>query len=101
MTKLTTIIVALGLSAFPVSVALACGNGECEPSPEPEPPSVEKTTEYDHSRPDTGYGNYYSVCTCDKFKVAWGFESLELRTSKARSQCEQRRERIQCPQKWK
>jgi hypothetical protein len=97
MLKVTTII-ALLLTTIP---ALACGNGECDPDPEPERPSVEKTTEYDHSRPDSIQSNYYIVCTCDKFKVAWGFESLEVRTAKARMQCEQHRERISCPTKWK
>ncbi len=98
MTKLTTITFVLALLSSP---ALACGNGECEPSPEPEPPSVEKTTEYDHSRPDSIQGNYYTICNCEKFKVAWGFESLEERTAKARMQCEQHRIRKSCPEKWK
>lgn len=94
MIKLTTIIFLL-LSAVPV---LACGNGECDP----EPPSTERTREYDHSKPDTTYGTYYTVCTCDEMKVAWGFESLEVRTAKARSQCEiKRTEKLECPEKWK
>ena len=100
--KLTTLAIALVcLTAVP---ALACGNGECdpptsEPEPEPEKPSVE--TEKPEGNDLTYDRIYYSVCTCNEMKVAWGFESLELRTNKARMQCEQRRERINCPMKWK
>ncbi len=96
--KYTTIIFLLSATS-----ALACGNGECdpEPTPEPEPPVVVETTPDGDSAYDPYNRIYYSTCTCDEFKVAWGFESLELRTNKARMQCEQRRERIQCPMKWK
>lgn len=103
--KLTTTIIFL-LSA---TSALACGNGECEPNPEPEPESpvvVEKPSLSSGVGSDYIYEpysrQYYAICTCDEFKVAWGFESLELRTAKARSQCEIRRtERLNCPMKWK
>ncbi len=97
MIKATTIML-LVLSAAP---AFAEGCWECGPDPEPpvvvDPPKTDDgETEY------TPYNRiYYSVCTCDELKTAWGFESLEGRTSKARMQCEQRRERISCPMKWK
>jgi hypothetical protein len=103
--KITTLaLMFVALTAVKVS---ACGDGECEPTPEPEPeppvvvipdqPKVDGDSVYD---PYTRI--YYAICTCDKMKVAWGFESLELRTNKARSQCEIRRtERLKCPVKWK
>ena len=97
--KITTLaLMFVALTAVKVS---ACGNGECEPTPEPEPPVVEVPRVDGDSSYDPYTRIYYSICTCDKMKVAWGFESLELRTNKARSQCEQRRERINCPMKWK
>lgn len=76
---------------------LACGKGECDP--EPEKPSVERLEPEKNGA--TSGGVYYSVCTCDKMKVAWGFESLEVLTSKARSQCEAVRIRKSCHEKWK
>ena len=96
--KLTTITFLL--LALTSTKTFACGNGECGPDPEPEKPSVE------HPEPEKNGastdGVYYSVCTCDKMKVAWGFESLEVRTAKARSQCEiKRTEKLECPEKWK
>lgn len=97
--KLTTIILALSLCS-PVYA-----NGDPEPTPEPEPPVVVEPptlTSDGDSNYDPYTRQYYSKCTCDEFKVAWGFESLEIRTAKARSQCEQRRtERLNCPMKWK
>jgi hypothetical protein len=100
MTKLTTTIFALLLSSAP---AYATWEEEPEPEPpvvvEPEKPIV--STPDGDSDYDTYNRIYYSVCTCTELKTAWGFESLELRTNKARMQCEQRRERISCPQKWK
>ena len=94
--KLTTITFLL--LALTSTKILACGNGECDP--EPEKPSVERSEPEKNGA--TSGGVYYSVCTCDKFKVAWGLESLEVRTAKARSQCETRRtERLNCPTKWK
>lgn len=103
--KISTLaLVFIALTAVKVS---ACGNGECEPTPEPEPkPPVVEVPDIPKVE-DNGFVYepysriYYAVCTCDKFKVAWGFESLELRTNKARSQCEQRRIRKSCPEKWK
>lgn len=99
--KYTTIIFALLLSSGAAYAEDPNWNGDPDPEPpvavEPEKPAVsEGDSEYDT------YGRiYYSVCTCDELKTAWGFESLEIRTSKARMQCEQRRDRIQCPMKWK
>lgn len=95
--KLTTITFLL--LALTSTKTFACGDGSCSPDPEPEKPSVERP-EPEKNGASLG-GTYYSVCTCDKMKVAWGFESLEVRTAKARSQCEIRRERINCPMKWK
>lgn len=101
MSKVTTIILALMLSATAAYANDPNWNGEPEPPVvvEPEKPTV--STPDGDSEYDT-YGRiYYSVCTCNELKTAWGFESLEVRTAKARMQCEQRRERIQCPMKWK
>lgn len=94
--KLTTITFLL--LALTSTKTFACGNGECDP--EPEPP---KTVIQEQRDVDPTYSHiYYSICTCDKMKVAWGFESLEFRTAKARSQCEIRRtEKLECPEKWK
>ena len=101
--KITTL--ALMFVALTAVKASACGDGECEPTPEPEPPVVEvpDTPTVDGDSVYDPYTRiYYAICTCDKMKVAWGFESLELRTNKARSQCEIRRtERLKCPVKWK
>ena len=103
--KITTLaLMFVALTAVKVS---ACGDGECEPTPEPEPeppvvvipdqPKVDGDSVYD---PYTRI--YYAICTCDKMKVAWGFESLDYRTNKARSQCDIRKEkRLQCPTKWR
>lgn len=94
--KLTTITFLL--LALTSTKILACGNGGCDT--EPEKPSVERS-EPEKNGASFG-GTYYSVCTCDKMKVAWGFESLDVRTAKARSQCEVRRtEKLECPEKWK
>lgn len=96
--KLTTITFLL--LALTSTKTFACGNGECDP--EPEPPQVERPTPEREGNKSSVSGVYYSVCTCDKMKVAWGFESLEVRTAKARSQCEIRRtEKLECPEKWK
>lgn len=96
--KLTTITFLL--LALTSTKTFACGNGECEPDPEPEKPSVERS-EPEKNGVSVG-GTYYAICTCDKMKVAWGFESLEVRTAKARSQCEiKRTEKLECPEKWK
>lgn len=97
MKLLTLAFVFVGLTSVKV---MACGNGECDP--EPEPPQVERPTPEREGNKSSTSGVYYSVCTCDKFKVAWGFESLEYRTAKARSQCEiKRTEKLACPEKWK
>lgn len=102
--KITTLaLMFVALTAVKVS---ACGDGECEPTPEPEPePPVVVIPDQPKVDGDSTYDPYariyYAICTCDKMKVAWGFESLELRTNKARSQCEQRRIRKSCPEKWK
>ena len=94
--KLTTITFIL--LALTSTKTFACGNGEC--NPEPEKPSVERPEPEKNGASTDGV--YYSVCTCDKMKVAWGFESLEIRTAKARSQCEiKRTEKLECPEKWK
>ena len=99
MKLLLTILLILCLG----SVAFANDpdwNGDPEPpkveEPAPMPDAVDGDSAYDpYSR------IYYAICTCDKMKVAWGFESLELRTNKARMQCEQLRIRKSCPEKWK
>ena len=107
--KLTTLAIALVcLTAVKVS---AEGCWDCEPEPPVvvEPPGIVLDPPVSITRliPDGDSDHhpysriYYAICTCDEMKVAWGFESLELRTNKARMQCEQRRERIQCPMKWK
>ena len=95
--KLTTITFLL--LALTYTKTFACGNGECGPDPEPEKPSVERPEPEKNGASTDGV--YYSVCTCDKMKVAWGFESLEVRTAKARSQCDAVRIRKSCPEKWK
>lgn len=95
--KLTTITFLL--LALTSTKTFACGNGECDPEPEPEKPSVERSEPEKNGASTDGV--YYSVCTCDRMKVAWGFESLEFRTAKARSQCEAVRIRKSCPEKWK
>jgi hypothetical protein len=103
MNKLMLVSMLTMFMGFP-----AMANGVPDPEPEPEPPVVTPeppappVIHSDGSEPWIITGQvYYSVCTCDELKTAWGFESLEKRTAKARSQCEQRRERIACPQKWK
>ena len=98
--KITTLaLMFVALTAVQVS---ACGDGGCEPTPEPPVVVVPDTPMVDgDSAYDPYVRIYYAICTCDKMKVAWGFESLELRTNKARSQCEQRRIRKSCPEKWK
>ena len=102
--KITTLaLMFVALTAVKVS---ACGDGGCEPTPEPEPePPVVVVPDTPTVDGDSAYDSYtriyYAICTCDKMKVAWGFESLELRTNKARNQCEQRRIRKSCPEKWK
>ena len=96
-------ILALMFVALTAMKVSACGDGECDPIPEPPVVVVPDTPMVDgDSAYDPYVRIYYAICTCDKMKVAWGFESLELRTNKARSQCEIRRtERLKCPVKWK
>ncbi len=111
MPKVTTIIFALLLSSGVAYAEDPNWNGDPEPpvevEPEPEYPTeigepIIIVRPKDGDTPHVPHKQiYYSVCTCDEFKVAWGFESLELRTNKARMQCEQRRERISCPMRWK
>ena len=98
--KITTLtLVFIALTAVKV---YACGNGECEPAPEPETPKESYAPRESDSGGAPSSRIYYAICTCDKMKVAWGFESLEFRTAKARSQCELRRtEHLSCPVKWK
>ncbi len=97
--KITTLaLMFVALTAIKVS---ACGNGECEPTPEPETPKESYAPRESDSGGAPSSRIYYAICTCDKMKVAWGFESLELRTNKARSQCEAFRIRKSCPEKWK
>jgi hypothetical protein len=114
-----TLIATSFLFLFMGFPAMACDDGSCVDTP---PPQCTNCGIDDNPPPPKDYENptspevvinpgsepwvvderiYYSVCTCDELKTAWGFESLEKRTAKARSQCEQRRERIACPQKWK
>lgn len=98
--KLTTLAITL----ITLTSVKAYATVEPEPEPTPEPPPVVEPVKptVDGDSDYESYNRiYYAVCTCDEFKVAWGFESLELRTNKARMQCEQRRERINCPMKWK
>lgn len=96
-------ITTLALMFVALTSLKVMANGGPEPTPEPEPPVVVTTDPIVDG--DSAYDPYsriyYSICTCDEMKVAWGFESLELRTNKARSQCEQRRIRKSCPMKWK
>ena len=101
--KLTTL--AIAIIVLTSCKVMATVVPDPTPKPEPEPPVVvvpesPKVTDGD-SEYDTYSRIYYSVCTCDKMKVGWGFESLELRTNKARSQCEAVRIRKSCPEKWK
>lgn len=102
MRLITLALMFVALTSVKVMANDPNWNGDPEPEPEPpvvvvpDVPTVDGDSDYDT------YGRiYYSICTCDKMKVAWGFESLELRTNKARSQCEQRRIRKSCPEKWK
>lgn len=96
--KLTTLAIAfICLTSLKAYANDPNWNGD----PEPEPPVVVDKPEDGDSAYDP-YGRiYYGVCNCEEFTVAWGFESLELRTNKARMQCEQRRIRKSCPEKWK
>lgn len=101
--KITTLaLMFVALTAVKVS---AEGCWDCEPPPPPPEPPVVVVPDVPKVGGDSDYDPYariyYSICDCDKMKVAWGLESLELRTNKARMQCEQRRERINCPMKWK
>ena len=100
MKFLTLTLVFVGLTSVKV---MACGDGSCKPpEPTPEPPKIilnDSSSDYDYKPYER---IYYSICTCEEFKVAWGFESLDYRTAKARSQCEIRRtEKLKCPVKWK
>ena len=84
---------------FMTSQAIACGNGECDPpSPEPEPPKVELPLgNGSSSGPTDPYvRQYFAICTCDEFRVAWGFETLEFRRQMAIDQCAMLRVRKQC-----
>lgn len=101
--KLTTLAIAL---VCLTSLKAYANDPNWNGDPEPEPPvvvvpdapkGVDGDSEYDT------YGRiYYGVCNCEEFTVAWGFESLELRTNKARMQCDIRKEeRLKCPTKWK
>ena len=83
------------------SPPFACGDGSCEPPPPPPPPVVTPnvTPQPDGDSDHTPYiRQYYAICTCDKFKVAWGFETLEFREQAARTQCMILREKKSCKQ---
>ena len=84
------------------SPALACGDQPCEPPPPPPPPPPTQPPEVPTppNDGDTVYSNYvrqyYSICTCDRFRVAWGFETQEFREQAARAQCLILREKKHC-----
>lgn len=101
------LILAAALAASP---AFACGDQPCEPPVEPVPPSAPPAHEPPVNPPVKDYGprdgsdsivtpyvrQYFAVCSCDKFRVAWGFETREFREMAAREQCEVIRKRREC-----
>lgn len=83
-------ILALLLS---VSPAFACGDGSCEP-PKSPPPSLSPPGD---TPPSPYVRQFFAVCTCDEMRVAWGFETFEVRKQAAIHQCEVLRIKRQCP----
>lgn len=72
-----------------------------DPDPEPpvvvDPPSPPPKPPQDGDNEYSPYvRQYYALCTCEDFRVAWGFETKEFREYAARNQCLILREKKNC-----
>jgi hypothetical protein len=91
---------------FATSPVFACNDGGCGPDrgpiPEPEPPTIPSVPvpvppPVEGDTPHVPYvRQYFAVCTCDKFRVGWGFETKEFREQAAKGQCLMLREKRKC-----
>jgi hypothetical protein len=90
-------LIALGLWASPALAEGGCWD-DCGSVEEPDdpPPAVTVTTTDGDSAYQTAARIYFATCTCTRFRTAWGLEPLAVREEAARTQCLQRRARLQC-----
>ncbi len=90
----TILAAATGIVLLLDTPILAEGCLDCGP-PDPSPSVTSRQSDSDNAY-TPNQRIYYGACTCDRFTVAWGFETQAFREEMARSQCLMLRHKQRC-----